>query len=177
MSARNEGTYRVALFIAAFTFVGCILAVASAVLLFIFYPPSSPPPLAVSARMAHSALIDNGTQQLLAFSFNVTSHMKEPAELAEVVAKVTTESGATVTIVVSPGSPSVSVASVTASLASPARLALPPSGSQTLYVNLTAPASNPITSVSFELVFMTSGGKVMTFSTGTYCVSTIYPTP
>ena len=137
-----------------------------------------PPPLAVSAQMAHSALIDNGTQQLLAFSFSVTSNMKEPAELVKVVANVTTESGARVFITLSPGSPSASAASVTASLAysGDGPLPLPPGQSRTLYVNLTAPVDNPIVSVQFELVFVTSSGNVMTFLTSTYSVNTICPT-
>ena len=137
-----------------------------------------PPPLTVSAEMTHSALIDNGTQQLLAFSFNVTSHMKEPAELAEVVANVTTLSGARAFITLSPGSPNASAASVTASLAysGDGPLPLPAGQSRTLHVNLTAPVDNPIVSVQFELVFVTSSGNVMTFLTSTYSMNTVYPT-
>ena len=119
-------------------------------------PPA--PPVTASASLVRAALAAGGARQVLSFSIVVRSRAEEPMELVEVLAYATTAGGATVTMALPLGGP---VAATAATLASPARLALPPGGSQTLYVNLTAPASDPVTSVAFEVVFVTSGNSTV----------------
>ena len=121
--------------------------------------------VSASAQLVQSSYTNNGANQQLVFSIQVTSQTRMPLMLKDVVALVTYSSGTVSPITLTPGSSQLVLGTTNATI-------LNPGTSQTYEVILTGSTSNAISSVAFQLVFITPSGNTVTVTTNSVQVIT-----